>query len=91
MGFISDYGAVAVAGSAVIIVAANTLRKGCIIVNNGAGTAYFGMDTNVTTSTGLPVITNGSLNMTGLQDCWRGDIWCVSASTSDIRFWEWGP
>lgn len=91
MSFVSNYSVVSVSGTAIQIVASNLERKGVIIVNNGAGTAYFGMDANVTTSNGLPVIANGSLNLTGLYDAWRGAIFSVSASTSDLRVWEWGP
>jgi hypothetical protein len=90
VSFISNYAAVSLTSSASLIVVANNQRKGILIVNNGAGTAYFGMDVNVTTSNGLPITANGSLNLTGLYDAWRGNIYGISASTSDIRFWEWG-
>jgi hypothetical protein len=90
--FVSDYGAVSVASTATLIVASNPLRKGCLIVNNGAATIYLGMDANVTTVNGLPIASNGVFNNSGLNDAYRGDIWgIIASSTADVRFWEYGP
>jgi hypothetical protein len=86
---ISSYSAVSVGGSATLVIVSNPARKGMIIVNNGAGIAYFGMDSGVTSSNGIPISANGSFNFSGQMDAWRGDVWAVSASTSDLRVWEW--
>lgn len=92
MSFVSTYNTVTVTTAATQIVAANTERKGCIIVNTSNQTVFLGMDSSVTTATGLPVAANASFNNSGTNDAWRGAIFgVVSGTTADCRFWEWGP
>ncbi len=92
MSFISTYGAVTVTGAATQIMASNMERKGCVIVNNGAVTIYLGMDASVTSSTGLPLAAGATFGNSNFYALWRGAIYGVTASSSsDTRFWEWGP
>lgn len=91
MAFISNYGAISVGATAILIMAANNERKGCVIFNNGANTIYLGMDSSVTSSTGLPLLANATFSNSNLQALWRGAIYAITvSSTSDTRFWEWG-
>jgi len=91
MSFISTYNAVSVGSTATLIMAANNERKGCVIFNNGTNTIYLGMDSAVTSSTGLPILANATFSNSNLQALWRGAIYAITASsTSDVRFWEWG-
>jgi hypothetical protein len=92
VSFVSNYNAVSVGSSATLIMASNPSRKGSMIFNNSAGTVFLGMDSSVTTTTGIPVVQNSTFNNSGIQDAWRGDIYGIVVSgSSDIRFWEWGP
>jgi len=94
VAFTSTYGAVTVDTTVggILIMASNPLRKGCLIVNNGSVTIYLGMDNSVTSSTGLPLAANATFNNSGFNDLWKGAIWGITASSSsDTRFWEWGP
>lgn len=80
------------ATSATLIMAANTMRKGCLITNNGSVIIYLGMDANVTSSNGLPLTAGSTLQNSDLEAAWRGAIYGAAASsTADVRFWEWGP
>lgn len=92
MGFVSTYNTVSVGSTATVILAANNLRKGSLITNTGTTTVYIGFDANVTTSNGLPLIQNSTLVNSGDGECWRGTIYgIVASSTSDCRYWEYGP
>lgn len=90
--FVSTYNTVTVTTTATQIMASNPLRKGCLITNTANATIYLGMDSSVTTSTGIPLAANATFNNAGTSDAWRGDIYgIIGSSTADIRFWEWGP
>lgn len=92
MSFTSTYNVVSVGTSATVIMAANNERKGSIIVNNSSQTVYLGMDASVTTANGLPVAMNASMNNSGQNEVWKGNIYgIVAGTTADCRFWEWGP
>ncbi len=91
MSFISNYNAVSVGATATLLLAANNERKGCLIFNNGTNTIYLGMDANVTSSNGIPLLANATFSNSNLHALWRGAIYAITAtSTSDTRFWEWG-
>jgi hypothetical protein len=72
--------------------AANNERKGSIIVNNGSVTIYLGMDASVTSSNGLTLLAGEKFNNSGQNAVWKGNIYGITASSSsDIRYWEFGP
>jgi hypothetical protein len=88
--FVSGYGAVSVGTNATLINASNPRRKGLMIFNNSSSTLYIGMDANVTTSTGYPILQNVTFATDDLAGVWKGDIYGISSGTVDARFWEFG-
>lgn len=58
-------------------------RKGCVIQNLGAGLAYIGFTSSVSTSNGLELAVDEKISIDGPVS-----VYGVSASTSDIRIWE---
>jgi hypothetical protein len=84
------YNTISVADSATLIVAANSARKGLLIVNAATSTVYLGPDANITTANGIPLLQNGSFNNAGLDAAFRGSVYGIVASgTADVRYWEW--
>lgn len=88
---LGSYNTVTVGTSATQIVASNTDRKGLIVANtSGTATLYVGPNNSVSTTNGLPVGTNGSLTLSGLETAYRGDVFGISnAGNIDVRYWEW--
>lgn len=93
MSFISRYGAFTANTGAQLVLAANNERKGSMIVNNGSVTVYFGMDSSVTSSNGIPAAASGGVfNNSGQNEVYKGAIYAITgSSTVDLRYWEWGP
>ena len=88
----SQYNTVSVGNTATLILAANNNRRASMIINTSAGTVFIGMDVNVTTANGFPLLQNGSFNNSGQNAVWKGVIYGIVASgTSDVRFWEFEP
>lgn len=86
------YGTITVTNAATSILAANNERKGSLIFNASNQTVYLGMDSSVTTSNGLPLLANASMQNSGQNEVWKGAIYGIVASaTADCRFWEFGP
>lgn len=86
LGIIQNSG-LAVGGTAVQLTSPENRLRGrrrVIVQNLGAGDLYLG-NSNVTTSNGLEIGANTSLTLDVLD---LGDIWVVSASTSDVRVVE---
>jgi hypothetical protein len=77
--------AVALTSTAALLTAEvdHSVRHGCVIQNLGAGIAYLGFDSTVTTSNGIELPVDSKVSIDGPVA-----IWGVSASTSDIRVWE---
>ena len=88
--FVSTYGAFSVGATATLISAANPQRKGLMIFNNSSSTLYIGMDSNVTTSTGYPILQNVTFATDDLAGVWKGNIYGISGGIVDARFWEFG-
>ena len=87
----NSFNTVSVTDTATTILAANAKRKGAFVRNWGTGLIYWGLDTTVTTTTGMPLEPGEVLNNSGLADNWRGGIIAIAESgkTQDIRFNEW--
>lgn len=85
-----QFNAVTVQSSgATSILTANNARRGFIVKNNGSVTVYVGMDSTVTTSSGVLLLPQDSWSVNG-DRCYRGAIFGIAASaTADVRFWEW--
>ena len=85
-----SYNTVTVTTSATLIVANNTQRQSILVTNTGTGTVYLGPDSSVTTSNGMPLVTNGTYaEDSGGTRMFLGDIYGIVASgTSDVRYWE---
>lgn len=86
----NNYNSATITTSATRIVSLKNTRRGTLIFNNSSQTVYLGMDNLVTTSNGLPLVSNATFMSSGYLDIWRGDVWAiVAATTSDVRFWDW--
>lgn len=73
-----------------LIVAANDQRINLIVRNNGVAICYVGGSSNVTTSTGVQMNQNDTLNddNSGTRG-YIGDIWgIVSSGTTNMAYWE---
>lgn len=86
----NSYGAVSITATATQIVDTKSFRRGILIVNNSSVTVYLGMDSNVTTVNGLPLLPQDRFENAGYLELWRGAMYgIVSTGTADIRFWQW--
>lgn len=84
------YGNLSIGTSSSIVIVSDNARKAAIIYNNGSAVVYLGMDSTVTTTNGLPILPQASLETANRYGGWRGDIYAISGSPSqDIRYWYW--
>ena len=80
---------VTVGNTATLIVAANSARLSLVIQNNGSATVYLGPSASVSASNGIPLLTGGSFQEdSGGARMYQGDIYGISATSSDVRYWE---
>ncbi len=85
---------ITVSTSAVIIIAANTNRRGIIITNNSNGTLFLGKDATVTTSgatMGTILTRNGGAYNDAGDGLYTGAIWGIyseSAATQNVAVSE---
>ena len=77
-------GAVTVSTGATLIVAANNGRYDVIIVNNSSNTVYIGTANTVTTSNGIPILSNESIHFPE----YLGPVYGVASADSDVRYLE---
>lgn len=86
----SSVNTVTVSSTATLIIAANANRQELIITNNSVSTDIFiGIDSSVTSSTGLPLYANQSREKSRGFGTWLGPVYGITASsTADIRIWE---
>lgn len=85
----NTYGTSSVGTTAVKVIAANAWRRGFNIYNNGTVLCYFGTDSSVTTSTGIPLLPTSNFSDAGPIN-YKGDVYVISGSaTQDIRYIEW--
>lgn len=84
------YGTVSVGTTSILIIPANTARTEIQITNSSdTVVVYIGMDSSVTTATGLPFYENQARGHARGFGTYLGDIWGIVASGSaDVRFWE---
>lgn len=86
----NSYNTVTVTTAATKIISIKAQREGNLIVNASNQTVYLGMDSTVTTATGLPLLANAVFSNTGYLHAWRGDIYgIVAGTTADVRFWDY--
>ena len=87
----SNYANVTITTTATQILGASTKRKGLMVVNASNSNLYVGMDSSVTTSNGLLISPQASIEFGGKNEGWTGAIFGIVASgTADIRYWQWG-
>jgi len=80
-----SYGSVSVGTSATQILASNSNRKALIIYNNGDTTVYIGLDSNVTTTSGMPLPPYAYMHV---KD-YTGPVYgIVSSGSADVRYVE---
>lgn len=86
----NSYGKVSVGNTATLIIAENVKRQALYLCNAGISPDIFlGQDSNVTASTGFPLFSGSTKDMTKNFPLWNGPIYGISSSgTADIRFWE---
>lgn len=91
MSFVSNYNVISVASTPTLIIASNPERKGFMLANAGTSTVYIGMDANVTTSNGFPILSNAYLSSDDLDGVWKGAVYGIVSSTSqNVNYWEFG-
>ena len=81
---------VSVTNIATLILADNPMRLSLIITNVSPDTVFIGQDATITSSTGIPIIQNGTFTEdSGGTKMYCGPIWGVtSGGTVDVRVWE---
>lgn len=85
-----SYGNVTVDTSADVIIANLTSRRSIIIYNNGTAIIYIGLDDSVTSSNGIPLLPQASIELSGKLVSRKTAIYGVSASGSqDVRYITW--
>lgn len=85
----NTYGTSSVGTSAVLVITANTWRRGFNIYNGGSVPCYIGFSSAVTTATGTTVLPTASFASDGTNP-YKGDVYMISGSaTQDIRYMEW--
>lgn len=85
----NSYNTVSVGVTAVLVLAANTWRIGCTIMNNGSVTIYVGSDASITTANAIPIGAGGNYDFNGYNN-YKGPIYGISASAAqDVRYLEW--
>ena len=86
----NSYNAVTITTNPTLIAANRNWRRGILIVNNSSQTVYLGMDSLVTTTTGLPLLPQDRFENAGYLTLWRGPIYGIVVSgTADTRYWDW--
>jgi hypothetical protein len=87
-----SYGNVSVvdtAGGTAIIANLNQHRS-VIIYNNGTAIVYIGFDSSVTTSNGIPLLPQASIELGGRSVSRKPSIYGIAASgTQDVRYMSW--
>jgi hypothetical protein len=82
---------VAVSNTAVLLLAANALREGAIVVNGGSATVYRGKTNTVTSATGALLLPNTAFSIDIPN--YRGDIYgiCASGTSATVSVEEFTP
>ena len=84
------YNTVTVAGTAILLVAANPNRKSVVISNTSTSTAiYIGPDTSITTANAIQIPASSSFteDSSGTM-MYLGNIYGISGGSIDVRYWE---
>jgi len=87
-----NYGSVSVVSTAggTAIIANLSQRRNVLIYNNGTAIVYIGFDASVTTSNGIPVLPQASLELQGMFVSRKTAIYGIAASgTQDVRYLTW--
>jgi len=87
----ATYGSITVTqiNSPKLILNANTARRGLILCNsNNQGIVYYGFDTNLTTSNGVPLYETQTTNKDNFDESYKGPIYASSTTDVDVRYVE---
>ena len=87
-----SYGSVSVVSIAggTAIIANLTSRRSVLIKNVGTAIVYIGFDSSVTSSNGMPLNPQGSLELAGVFTTRKSAIHGIAASgTQDVRYMTW--
>ena len=76
------YGAISVANTATVIVAANAATFSVSVNNSGAQTVWVGTDASVTTVNGMPIQPNAEREIRTKTGVWG----IVASGTADVRY-----
>ena len=90
---LSGYGNVSVSSTAILLLDANQNRQEFRLINYGtAPDAFWGTDSNVTTTTGFPIFSGSEQDSSrGMGSMYLGQVWAISSGTpgnADIRILE---
>lgn len=89
----TGYGNVAVGNTAIKLISANPNRQEFRLINYGISPdAFWGTDSNVTTTTGFPIFSGSEQDSSrGMGSMYLGDVWAISSGSpgsADIRVLE---
>lgn len=86
-----SYNTVTVTNAATLIKAASPLRQNIKVANTSSSvTVYYGPDSSVTASNGIPLYPNQTLENETFLPGYKGAIYGItSASTADVRYFEY--
>ena len=84
-----SYGAATIVTAALKVISANDRRLSHIITNQGPSTVFLGPDSSLTTNTGIALSSGSNLTEdSGGDKLYQGDIYAISESSSNLRYWE---
>jgi hypothetical protein len=85
-----SYGTETVTISAVKVLDANSGDRTRQICNTDSSvTAYFGPDSSVTTANGMPLYPTQSLANEEILAGYKGDVYVITGSSADIRYFQY--
>ena len=72
-----------------ILLYGNTKRISHLITNQGPSTVFLGAGSSLTTVNGISLASGSNLTEdSGGDKMYQGEIWAVSVSESNLRYWE---
>ena len=84
-----SFGTYTVGTTANLVVSANANRVSLILFNVGASNAFIGSTSALTTANGIMLSTGSNFTEdSGGEKLYQGDVYIISTSSSDIRYWE---
>ena len=88
----TTYNVVTVTSTATLIIAANSNRRGSIVLNLNGPIMYIGPNNLITTANAIPLEAKDIFSNAGDGEVYKGDIYGITETlNANVRYWEWTP